>query len=100
LKEAYNFALKSLHKEAALIYMELAEQGIAVAQLNAAILLDKYDIIDSSGTFLHEIMTNNGEEADFNINKHLSFKYYSLAALQKETEDEANLKLGDFFYYG
>jgi TPR repeat protein len=99
LKEAYNLALKSHHKEAALIYMELAEQGIAVAQLNAAILLDKYDILDSSSTFLHELMTNNGE-ADFNINKHLSFKYYSLAALQKETEDEANLKLGDFYYYG
>jgi len=37
---------------------------------------------------------------DFNINKHLSFKYFKMARAQRETEDEASLKLGDFYYYG
>jgi hypothetical protein len=32
--------------------MELAEQGVAVAQLNAAILFDKYDVIDNSKVFI------------------------------------------------
>jgi len=31
-----------------MIYMELAEQGLAVAQLNAGILLDKYNIIGNT----------------------------------------------------
>lgn len=40
-----------------MIYMELAEQGLAVAQLNAAILLDKYSIIpDSSRLLLSQIV--------------------------------------------
>lgn len=39
-------------------------------------------------------------EGDFNINKHLSYKFFTMASMQKETEDEATLKLGDFHYYG
>lgn len=82
--------------------MELAEQGVAVAQLNAAILFDKYLIIpNSKRLLLSEILareTSNNQE--FNINKHLAFKFFSMAVLQKETEDEANLKLGDFYYNG
>jgi hypothetical protein len=38
--------------EAAMIYLELAEQGVAVAQLNAAILLDKYDVFDTNKAYL------------------------------------------------
>lgn len=86
-----------------MIYMELAEMGVAVAQLNAAILFDKYNVIpDSKKLLLSEIVSKGGEEgkSEFNINKHLAFKYFSMAVLQKETEDEANLKLGDFYYYG
>jgi TPR repeat protein len=85
--------------EAAMIYLELAEQGVAVAQLNAAILLDKYDVFDTNKAYL-TILVRKAGEYDFNINKHLAFKYFSLASLQKETEDEANLKLGDYYYYG
>lgn len=82
-----------------MIYMELAEQGVAVAQLNAAILFDKYNIIpDSKRLLLHQIMKK--EESDFNINKHLAYKFFTMASMQKETEDEATLKLGDFHYYG
>ena len=64
-----------------------------------AILLDNYDIFDNDKVFLTDIARNNGDKT-FNINKHLAFKYFSLAALQRETMDEANLKLGDFYYYG
>ena len=80
--------------------MELAEQGLAVAQLNAAILFDKYEILDNDKIFITQVVKHSTKDKHFNINKHLSYKYYSMAALQKETEDEANLKLGDFYYYG
>jgi len=40
--------LENRPREAAMIYMELAEQGLAVAQLNAGILLDKYNIIGNT----------------------------------------------------
>jgi hypothetical protein len=45
LKTAFSLVLDGKPREAALIYLELAEQGVAVAQLNAAILFDKYNII-------------------------------------------------------
>ena len=86
-----------------MIYMELAEQGLAVAQLNTAILFDKYDIIDTEQTLLNQVVKQGKETYDnkkFNINKHLAYKYFSMAAMQRETEDEAHLKLGDFHYYG
>ena len=41
-----------------------------------------------------------GLSGEFNINKHLAFKYFKMARAQRETEDEASLKLGDFYYYG
>jgi TPR repeat protein len=44
-------------------------------------------------------ISNSGDKK-FNINKHLAYKYYTMASMLKETEDEANLKLGDFYYYG
>lgn len=74
-------------KEAAIIYMELAEQGVAVAQLNAAILFDKYNIFPESNKILiGEIMLTeykraNNHTKEFNINKHLAFKYFSMAYL-------------------
>lgn len=58
---------------------------MAVAQLNAAILFDKYNIIpDSNRLLLSQIVTNDIEvnlTKPFNINKHLAFKYYSMASL-------------------
>ena len=99
LKTAYNLVIENRPREAAFIYMELAEQGLAVAQLNAAILFDKYNIIgDSSRLIIGQINKKNA--GDFNLNKHLAFKYYRLAMQQRETEDEASLKLGDFYYNG
>lgn len=41
-----------------------------------------------------------GLSGEFNINKHLAFKYFKMARAQRETEDEGSLKLGDFYYYG
>ena len=52
LKTAYSLVLDGRPREAALIYMELAEQGLAVAQLNAAILFDKYNIVPDSSRLL------------------------------------------------
>ncbi len=86
-------------REAAFIYLELAEQGLAVAQLNAAILFDKYNIIGDSKRLLIGLLQKN-ESTEFNINKHMAFKFYRLAMHQRETEDEASLKLGDFYYNG
>ena len=56
LKTAYALTSEERFKEAAVIYMELAEQGLAVAQLNAAILLDKYDIFDNKKSLLSEVV--------------------------------------------
>lgn len=56
LKTAYTLTSEERFKEAAVIYMELAEQGLAVAQLNAAILLDKYDIFDNKKSLLSEVV--------------------------------------------
>ena len=81
-----------------MIYIELAEQGLAVAQLNAAVLLDKYNIFSTDVSRL--LLGQANVSAPFNLNKHLAFKYYTMAAMQKETEDEASLKLGDFYYSG
>lgn len=67
-----------------MIYMELAEAGIALAQLNAAILFDKYDIFDNSKTFLSELAYKLGDST-FNINKHLAYKYFKLASMSKTT---------------
>lgn len=36
----------------------------------------------------------------FELNKQLAFRYFQLALYQKETEEEASLKLADFMYYG
>lgn len=82
-----------------MIYIELAEQGLAVAQLNAAVLLDKYTIFPSTD-LSRLLLGQTNVSPPFNLNKHLAFKYYTMAAMQKETEDEASLKLGDFYYSG
>ncbi|CDW82044.1 protein sel-1 homolog 1-like [Stylonychia lemnae] len=100
LKSAFSLTIEQRYKEAALIYMELAEQGLAVAQLNAAILFDKYDVIDNDKIFISDVAKRDKKDEKFNINKHLSHKYYQMAGLQIDTQDEANLKLGDFYYYG
>jgi len=36
----------------------------------------------------------------FDLNKQLAFRYLQISLYQKETEDEASLKIADFMYYG
>lgn len=36
----------------------------------------------------------------FDLNKQLAFRLYQISLYQKETEDEASLKIADFMYYG
>ena len=45
-------------------------------------------------------MENTKALDHFDINKQLAFRYLQLALYQKETEDEASLKIADFMYYG
>ena len=96
--------------------MEQAEMGQGYAALNAALLLEKFDIIDTSRTLLGDLATEefNKDNAEwhspksdyepavnrFNLNKQLAFRYLQLALYQKDTEDEASLKLAEFMYYG
>jgi hypothetical protein len=56
LKTAYNLVLDGRPREAAMIYIELAEQGLAVAQLNAAVLLDKYDVLSSDRLLIEQVV--------------------------------------------
>jgi len=79
LKTAYSLVLEHRPMEAAMIYMELAEQGLAVAQLNAAVLLDKYNIFqkDTSRLLLGKALANEKNiTKPMNINKQLAFRYY------------------------
>ena len=106
-----------MYEEATWLYMELAEQGQGVAALNAALLLEKFEIFDTERTLLGQISSqvfdhsvkknlegdsgsSSGALDHFNINKQLAFRYLQLALYQKETEDEASLKIADFMYYG
>jgi len=83
--------------------MELAEMGIGTAMLNAALLLEKYDVFDSQKSYLsvdvkHE--TSAATSRPLNLNKYLAFTYFKMALSHHDTRDEAMLKLGDFYYYG
>lgn len=49
---------------------------------------------------IHQLTQTYQNDSHFNLNKHLAFKFFYLASLYPETEDEANLKLADYYYYG
>ena len=87
--------------------------GQGVAALNAALLLEKFDIFRNEHTLIgelasqvfdqkSEIRDREGrlQETKFQINKQLAFRYLQIALHQKEVEDEASLKIADFLYYG
>mmetsp|Transcript_4760 Transcript_4760/g.4417 ORF Transcript_4760/g.4417 Transcript_4760/m.4417 type:complete len:136 (-) Transcript_4760:400-807(-) len=100
LKNAYSLVEAGDVEKATMLYMNLAEQGMASAQLNVGILLDKYDIFNSEDLMVYHVINRTLNDSSFNINKHLAYKYFTQASEQKDTENEANLKLGDYFYYG
>ena len=52
LKIAYKLVENQNYKEAAFIYMELAEAGLGIAKLNLAILLEKVQIFETNRTLL------------------------------------------------
>ena len=79
--------------------MILGEQGSSLAQLNAGILLNKIDVFPNSEVSISNIATQNGDN-DLNINRHLAFKFYTLASKSEEVSADAFLKLGDMHYYG
>lgn len=55
MQNAYKLVEKGMYEEATWLYMELAEQGQGVAALNAALLLEKFDIFDTQRTLLGQI---------------------------------------------
>lgn len=44
MKQAYKLVKSEHYREAAIIYMELAEMGYGIASLNLALLLEKNDV--------------------------------------------------------
>lgn len=76
---------------AGLMYMILGELGHPIAQVNAGNILDETNVIEEQ-TYFH---TKN---ASLNINKHLAFKFYNLAAQQNE--GHVYYRLADFHYFG
>lgn len=101
LKEAHKLVSKNRILKATLIYMELAEMGISTAQLNTGLLLDKYGIFDSRSSYLaNDVVHDTRQQLPFDINKWLAFNYFKQASENSDTQDEAMLKLGDFYYYG
>ena len=55
MQKAYKLVEQGMYEEATWLYMELAEQGQGVAALNAALLLEKFDIFDTERTLLGQI---------------------------------------------
>ena len=112
MQRAYKLVERGSYAEAAWLYMELAEMGQGVAALNAALLLEKFDIFDTQRMLLGQIASqvferNKRAKSDssaglgkFDINKQLAFRYLQISLYQKETEEEASLKIADFMYYG
>ena len=81
--------------------MELAETGLSTAQLNIGLLLDKYEVFESKNSyFARDIQHETKKNEQFSINKYLAFNYFKYSLNQPDTQDEAMLKLGDFYYYG
>lgn len=85
--------------QAAIMYMELAEMGFGIAQLNLALLLERVDIFDGDRTVVGRLSKSVLSE-DFNINKQIALKYLQLALYSPEIESEASLKIAEFLYYG
>jgi len=56
----------------------MAEKGMGLAQLNAAILLEKVLVFDNNHAALSHIARQQGDPS-FDINKHLAYKFYTLA---------------------
>ena len=85
IKYLYDYAIKfykkKMYRKAFLIYLELAEGGSEVAQINAALLLNNYNIFK-----------------DKNFQKFLTYKFYYMSHLTGNSL--ASLKLGDFFLKG
>lgn len=68
------------YKSAALLYIELAEEGSEIGQMNAALLLKNYDIF-----------------IDKDYQKYLTYKYMKMAS---KSNVYATLNLGDFYFTG
>lgn len=79
--------------------MELAEMGFGVAALNLALILERTDVFVNDRTALGQIGSENLSE-QFNINKQLAMKYLQFATHSPDSENEASLKIAEFFYHG
>lgn len=55
MQRAYKLVEKGRYAEATWLYMELAEMGQGVAALNAALLLEKFDVFDTQRMLLGQI---------------------------------------------
>ena len=87
MSRAYKLVEQEKYLEALWLYMEQAEMGQGYAALNAALLLEKYDIFETSKTLLGDIASEefNKENQEwtridqstnkFNLNKQLAFRY-------------------------
>jgi len=85
IKYLYDLAIRyyknKMYRKAFLLYMELAEGGSEAAQINAALILNNYNIF---------------KDKDFQ--KYLTYKYYYMSHLTGNSL--ASLKLGDFSQEG
>ena len=99
MKQAYSLVQSDHFREAAFVYMELAEAGYGTAALNLALLLEKNEIFSTERTLLGELAVKELGSA-FDLNKQVAFRYLQMAMRDKGTEHEANFKIADFLYYG
>ena len=78
---AFKYYKKKMYRKALLLYLELAEGGSEKAQINAALILNNYNIF-----------------IDKDFQKFLTYKFYYMSYLSGNAL--ASLKLGDFYYKG
>lgn len=63
--------------------------------------MDKYDVfLSQNSLFAVDVKHSYDYNERFSINKYLAFNYFKSSLNHPDTQDEAMLKLGDFYYYG
>ncbi|KAL3658408.1 hypothetical protein V7S43_016543 [Phytophthora oleae] len=97
LTQAYKDFKRQDYEAAFMKYALMAQQGYEVAQHNAAYLLD-YDFLTPSVFTPMLSLVPSGLELEEDVVASTAVMLYRLAALQGNVD--ANLKIGDYYYYG
>lgn len=100
LERAFNFIRKGAYKPALVAYLMAAEQGFANAQVSAAFLLYRFELLLSPwlSKFLW-LWTNEAPQPPLDVKRiALALSYFALASAQGDVD--ATIYLGDVYFRG